>query len=488
MLFVIIFCSFMACVVIKLAMPLPIMVQKSVVALTQNSDNFPDFISSKLPSLLSEITSWQNASYYPTNDEKIDPLTWRGTGASTYNQQFFMDDIERDISNLKNGRYIKVGTQTELITVLQKAVAGDTIEILSGTYSLPNAKHILSSAGNEDLPIKLLAGRLGKVILYLSGEGIVVDQPHWHFQNLHLIGQCEQHSSCEHAFHVVGKGQHTHFINNIFQDFNAAIKINGLNNDYPDSGVITKNTFYNTSSRQTSKPVTPIDLMHANNWQVSENFIFDFVKSGGNNVSYGAFFKGGSTGGEFFNNLIMCQANLTSPFSSVGLSFGGGGSDVNHRRDSNAFEHKAGIMRNNIIMHCANDVGIYVNNATDSLIEHNTLYKTLGIDVRFESTATITNNIISGRIKEREGGQIVAENNIIFAQAFLTARDALDDLFVLPIRGNFNWQLTPLLPSNNDTKIKTQRNDFCNKPTSAHYLGAYAGDNFCLEKMNLLKQ
>ena len=70
-------------------------------------------------------------------------------------------------------------------------------------------------------------------------------------------------------------------------------------------------------------------------------------------------------------------------------------------------------MRNNVIAHCPVDVGIYLNESAATLIEHNTLIATTGIDVRFAaSTATIRNNLVSGAIRERDGGSAAAAANL----------------------------------------------------------------------------
>ena len=62
-------------------------------------------------------------------------------------------------------------------------------------------------------------------------------------------------------------------------------------------------------------------------------------------------------------------------------------------------------MRNNIIANCPQDVGIYLNAAANTRIYNNTLYNTTGIDVRFPaSTADLRNNVLSGAIRNRDGG------------------------------------------------------------------------------------
>jgi len=76
--------------------------------------------------------------------------------------------------------------------------------------------------------------------------------------------------------------------------------------------------------------------------------------------------------------------------------------------------HTDGIMRNNVVMNCTEDVGIYLSRARESKIYNNTLFEVHGIDVRFpESSAEVRNNIISGSIREREGGTARVDTNVI---------------------------------------------------------------------------
>lgn len=459
--------------------PLPVFAEKS----RQNIDkNYPSVASFVSP-VLAGIASWkQDVSY----GYVVDPLTWQGVGA---NVNANVGGEESPIRTLNSDAYnltvIKVNSSASLTSALKHAQAGQAIEVLPGTYEIRKSRLNITHEGQMNFPIKVFAKKLGSVIVKLRGEGFVINRPHWQFENLHLIGNCTNHTYCEHAFHVVGNGNNVMFKNNIFQDFNAAIKINSLKGDYPDHGLVVGNTFYNTSIRQTANPVTPIDLMHANNWQVSENFILDFAKAKGNKISYGAFFKGGSNRGVFSNNLIMCNANLNAKTVAIGLSLGGGGSPDALHRDGNDYEHANGIISNNIIMNCANDVGIYLNKATNSTITHNILYNTLGVDVRFkESSATISNNVLSGRIKARNNGRIVQNlNNFVLSRSWLTAAEPLDDLFYAPVNGDFTWQVNAFEPQKD---IHTSKHaDFCGKTVSFPYVGAYAGTDFCKNSINL---
>lgn len=82
-------------------------------------------------------------------------------------------------------------------------------------------------------------------------------------------------------------------------------------------------------------------------------------------------------------------------------------------------------MRNNVILNCSQDVGIYLNRSADTHIYNNLLYNNLGIDVRFEtSTASITNNLIAGRVRARDGGSYEEHNNLIDERCFGSPRNS----------------------------------------------------------------
>lgn len=402
----------------------------------------------------------------------LDINEWTGAGASFQFQQ-------------GNSHLVHVSNESALSKALRTVSAGDTIVLAPGNYYLQSTKLNLTRPGTSSHPIRVTATKLGTVKVYLTGEGFVIKQPFWGFSNLHLIGQCEQHSKCEHAFHVVGNGQNVLIKNNILQDFNAMIKVNGFKNQFPDYGHVEKNTFFNSTPRNTSKPVTPIDVMHANSWRVNDNFIFDIQKSSGDKTSYAAFFKGGSKNGVFERNLVMCAANLQDDYTSLGLSLGGGGSLKKHRRNQSNFEHAGGIVRNNIIMHCANDVGIYLNRAKDSLVEHNTLYNTLGIDVRYtQSDAKVNHNVISGRIKIRDGGIATLQGNLVVAKSLITGKENLGTYFVAPDIGDFSWK-QPFDQKMGDMINSVNQSDFCGNTVMTPYIGAFEGEKFCIKTLSL---
>ena len=83
-------------------------------------------------------------------------------------------------------------------------------------------------------------------------------------------GICEDHSGCEHAFHIVGGADHVILRNNLLMDFNAHIKVNPEGKD-PDYGLLEYNTITETRPRSTGNPVTPIDMVAASGWRIAAN-------------------------------------------------------------------------------------------------------------------------------------------------------------------------------------------------------------------------
>ena len=320
-----------------------------------------------------------------------------------------------------SGNEISVGDETELVNAIINAKAGDVITLVNGLYTLGNTMR-LDAQGTVASPIIIRAENTRQAKISFSRsegvvEGFVVSGEHWIIDGLVLNSDCtsDQHRNCEHALHVKGGADGLWVRNNQIVDFNAAIKGSGSDNNYADNVRIEHNEIFNTSVRMTSNPVTPIDINGGDGWVIYKNRISDFSKGMGNKVSYGAFLKANSSNGLFDSNWVQCEKHVFDSGSRVGLSFGGGGNepiDSPICTDSDCSRlHRKGRMTNNLITNCS-DVGIYVNKSADILLDHNTLYQTAGIDVRYEtSTASIVANLmVGGEIRERNSGR-VSQNN-----------------------------------------------------------------------------
>ncbi|MFC5460193.1 right-handed parallel beta-helix repeat-containing protein [Massilia niabensis] len=336
-----------------------------------------------------------------------------------------------------------VASADEARQAIANAAAGDIITFLPGDYAIRGTVYA-RQAGSADAPIVVRAVRPGTVTIALNaGEGFAVSAPYWRFENLTIRGACRSDSSCDHAFHVVGKAHHFVARNNTISDFNAHFKINGIRGSFPDHGLIESNTLGNTAPRRTTHPVTPIDLVAASDWRIRANLIHDFVKSWGDRISYGAFAKGGAERTVFERNVVLCERALVGqPGQRVGLSFGGGGTGKRYCRDGRCItEHDGGVMRANLVSGCS-DVGIYLNSAANTQVLHNTLLDTAGVQVRFsESGATVEGNLVDGALHSRDGGVLRVGDNLTTAIGWLyLGRHPQRVLFAEPKRLDLRWR------------------------------------------------
>ena len=330
---------------------------------------------------------------------------------------------------------IYAATPQELIKAYTTAQAGQTILLAPGNYRI-NQNLRTQTGGTALQRITLRASQPGQAqIEFNAQEGFIVAHPYWVFENLTIRGACPYPGNCEHAFHVVGNGAHLVVRNNTIVDFNSHLKINGLEGNWPDNGVLQHNTITNTTPRTTQSPTTPFDLVAASRWQVLDNIVSNFVKNGSNGISYGIFMKGAGSGGRIERNLVICTPqDVSQPGVRVGISFGGGTTGAEFCRDQLCIaEHTAGLAANNIVAHC-NDFGIDINRSTSIVIAHNTLINTAGIDVRDASSAKLYGNLLEGRMRQRKGGQATLEMNEI-----ANLRDVFED----PNALNLTWRKAP---------------------------------------------
>ncbi len=337
-------------------------------------------------------------------------------------------DLTKNVNAIRshtNINVIQVTTVDELREALLKARPGEQILLLEGIYKLKGKPLKLRSSGQIGLPI-VLKGEGENTVLELDiVEGIRLDKSHWVIENLVFNGVCDLDKKCEHAIHISGNSDNIVIRNNIFKNFNAHIKSNGRIKDnigFPDNIVIENNIFFNEWRRQTRLPVTPIDVVGGNYWIIRNNIIADFSKDNksgrGNTVSYGLFLKGAGQNGLIEKNIILCEWDVKHEKTidiRIGISLGGGGTETKYCQDRTCeYEHQNGIIKDNTILNCINDVGIYLNKASQTQLLSNTINHSLGIDVRYkESSTIIQDNIIHGRIKKRDGASVQILNNII---------------------------------------------------------------------------
>jgi parallel beta-helix repeat protein len=319
-----------------------------------------------------------------------------------------------------HAKRVDVRSAAELSSAISAAQAGDEIVLADGVYS---AKGFTCSAhGTKSAPIRVRAANPGQASMRFTGaEGFRVTGPHWQFSHLIIEGACAPSSGCEHAFHVTGDARGFVLADSQVIDFNAQLKVNaepraGAPHAIPHGGLIERNEIFDRAPRPTSSPVTKLNIDTGDDWIVRDNYLHDFQKGAGDQVSYAAFMKSGGQRGVFERNLVICSS-LHTGGTRLGLSFGGGGTAPEYCSPGFAsnvpcdVEHRGGALRNNVIVNCS-DVGIYLNRAAETLVSHNTLIATQGIDFRFATTSgTARANVLTGAIRERDGGQFADENN-----------------------------------------------------------------------------
>ncbi|HEX8741299.1 MAG TPA: right-handed parallel beta-helix repeat-containing protein [Casimicrobiaceae bacterium] len=324
------------------------------------------------------------------------------------------DHAAADATAVDAVREIVVATARDARDAIARAEPGDVITFAPGRYRFRGSYIDVSRPGRDDAPITVRAVVPGTVTLDFDlTEGFLVSAPDWTFENLLIRGVCADHSSCEHAFHVVGRA--THFVarGNTILDFNAQLKINASDGAFPDDGRIEGNLIADTAPRQTANPVAPIDLVAASGWRIRGNRIADFVKADGDRISVGAFAKGGGADNRFVGNVVVCEERLRGyPGQRVGLSLGDGGTGAAFCRDRRCIvEQERSAIEANTIASCSDD-GIYLNRAAASRIAGNTLIDTGGIVVRFpETAADVTGNRVDGAIVARDGAVLHAADN-----------------------------------------------------------------------------
>lgn len=376
----------------------------------------------------------------------------------------------------------RVGSVPEAQRAFAQAVAGDVITFAPGVYRI-RAPLAATRPGVAGVPIVVRAEHPGSVVIEVAAtEGIVVAAPHWTFENLEFRGACAQAAFCEHAFHVVGKGRHFVARNNRIVDFNAHFKINGDGKDFPDHGLVEGNTLDNTSPRRTSNPVTPVDLVAASDWTIRGNLITDFIKAGGDRISYGAFAKGAGARTVFERNVVLCEQKLRGlPGQRVGLSFGGGGTGRQYCRDGRCItEHEAGVMRANLIAGCS-DAGIYVNSGAGSRLLDNTLLDTAGVQVRYPaSSAELDGNMVDGPVTSRNGAVLrMGDNRTNSVTAMYAGLHPQRRLFVAAQALDLRWDGQP--PRRRAQDAQASPMDLCgaHRPAAPAY-GAFEDFAACL--------
>jgi MYXO-CTERM domain-containing protein len=316
-----------------------------------------------------------------------------------------------------------VADSAGLAAAIAGAQPGDVITLADGTYPLTGITCAANGTAQAPITVKS-ASPLGAKLEFDALEGFHVTGAYWHFEGLDVRGVCATDDDCEHAFHVTGgTAEGFSLRKSRVHDFNAQLKVNAAPDangkmQMANGGTVEFSEFFDGHSRATANPVTKLNIDGGVGWIVRGNYLHDFRKAGGNEISYGAFMKSGGSDGLFERNLVVCEKDDKSGGVRIGLSFGGGGTAAQFCApafDANVpcnVEHTGGIMRNNILAACS-DVGIYINRGASTKVLHNTLIATNGVDFRFDTTTGESHaNLLMGKVRARDGAMFQASDDV----------------------------------------------------------------------------
>ncbi|MGV3625403.1 MAG: chondroitinase-B domain-containing protein [Archangium sp.] len=383
-------------------------------------------------------------------------------------------------SSVAFARDVPVADLAALRAAIAVAQPGDVIIVANGSYT-SSVDISCTANGTAQQPIVVKAATpLGVTIESSSTEGFKVSGQHWHFEGLVVRGTCASDDNCEHAFHVSGDADGFTLRGNRLVDFNAQLKANAGQVSgvwqTPDDCLIEGNDLYDTRARDTGNPTTKLNIDTGEDWVVRGNFIHDFQKGGGDTVSYGAFMKSGSKRGVFERNLVICETSGSHAGGArIGLSFGGGGTgnafcapafDANTACD---VEHSDGVLRNNIVVNCS-DVAVYLNEATNTKVLHNTFIGTNGVDYRFAtSTGLAQGNLLGSVVRARNGGTFTGMQNVtnVTTQTF-------DGYYLAPLAGDLRLEGDVTALNGTVAALTEVTDDYCGRarPSGMRTVGA----------------
>lgn len=325
-----------------------------------------------------------------------------------------------------DGRVRRVDTAQGLRQALADAQPGDVISLRAGDYAL--GRYLVSArAGHDGAPITL-RGEPGARLLVFGTMALKLSHPHWVVEGLRFEGRCADPAQCEHAVQVVGGARHVQIRHNQLVDFNAALKINGEADQWPDFGRVHANWIENKTARPSAAPTVAVDLVGASGWEISDNLVAGYIKGGGDRISYALFMKGGGSNGRVLRNLVVCapQPGVAPGGQQVGISFGGGlTSAAAMRPGSGGHEHRAGLAQDNTVLNC-NDTSLDVNHAPDTVLRGNRFLGGGGVTVRGPGASALAErNLGSAPLRARFGAQLQVRAQRDWQPASEDAREAL---------------------------------------------------------------
>ena len=309
-----------------------------------------------------------------------------------------------------------VSTVPELRNAVQSAEDGDVIELADGVYAWSDATSLVVIQDKASLTIRSQSGNRDSVVL--QGQGI--DSGTQFCFKLYRSPNCTIESMTLqdvywHCVQINEDSHHCTLRNLVMIDAGEGpVKVtSGGLSAYSDYGLI-EDCHIAYTDQGTRGCVEGVDIVGAVGWVIRNCEFYRARKSDG--VGWGIFAKG--------NSQDTVIENCYFEDCDIAISFGGGGTSPEWFRDGDStFEHRRGIICNNVVNR-TQDVAAYMNSATDFKLYNNTLWSTFSaadssVDVRFNSSGEVFNNIGSQHYRLRDGGQATSSNNIWHAEESL---------------------------------------------------------------------
>jgi hypothetical protein len=320
-------------------------------------------------------------------------------------------------------RTVTVTNQSQLLLACQTAEPNDVVLVAAGTYTLkrsgikvfnrPGPVLVRGATGN---PADVIIEGLGQDAEPVAVVFDLDESPRWTFQDL------TTRNSYYHGFKFNGNSSDCVLRRVIMRDHGES-GVKGTSDPklgrYPDRLLVEGCDIGFSSARGGTRTVVEgIDGVGVQDWIIRHNrFVHITGKSG---PAYAVFTKGNSS------DTIIEGNRFEDCF--IGASFGGGGTGApyfrNHHRD---YEHRGGVIRNNVFVRCQ-DAAIYLNKAKGARIYNNTVFESvLTIQLRWrESSAWIANNLVAPApanpdeppIRLRDGARLLSNYSNRVASAF----------------------------------------------------------------------
>jgi len=282
---------------------------------------------------------------------------------------------------------VRVTTYSELVNAVQTAPpTGRTIILAPGVYYQTGSLWIYNK---PHLTLRGETGNPDDVVL----QGLGIDNPNQH-HNIAIVNcpyfTIENLTLRDTYWHGIQVNQSSHYvtIRNVVMIDNGESGIKATNDSsgtsYSDYGLV-ENCWIGFSDYGHRDCVEGIDLIATKDWVIRNNLFVRVRKVSG--YGWGFFAKGNAQDTVVENNIFyLCD---------LGASFGNGGTGTQWFRDHQyPYEHRGGIIRNNIMIG-GKDAAVYLNKALNAKVYNNLSYKhVLTFQARYPETyADFKNNI-----------------------------------------------------------------------------------------------